>query len=273
MSAIDLEDEDSPLAVGGAAYGSPLANEGKPRKKGGMPPWVILFVGGIAIFVVLGLLVMTITNRPAPGRTTQQSVEEEVSLNQTKLGSAQDASRQPQQPSTQMVAISAPVGNTESSSLTGSGTTPVTTPPIQTTTTPTTASSSESANVEVLRSRVIELEERVDQLTATITGQSPAMRRIITDRAQRDLRPLQSTTPRRVPSKAKAVKTSTPQPVHQIVSGDFAIHAVIGARAWLRPSGSNEAEVIVTTGDLVNGSRVKEVQAKRVTLENGIVIE
>ena len=151
---------------------------------------------------------------------------------------------------------------------------------------------------QMLQERMREVEDRVDDFMRSYAGQTPLMRRIILNRliesghvkasvqpviGTRAASSVRKSATRKTASKTR--KTTAKRRVggsstrssarnRSAVNSGYSIATVVGTRAWLRPAGSSEAEVIVGVGDAVAGSRVKEVSAlnRTVTLENGRLI-
>lgn len=280
----NANDDDAPLAVAGSAPGVAGAKKSAVKKKGGIPPWAVLVIGGgvvasVLLFFFIGMLRAPSVRESQVGHSENASTSSQV-VAQTPVASASapagaeptgiaasgattgivnfagPAASSVAQPNPAQIAMSAaaPAANVELVSAQAFDR----------------QAAAHAQQIALLQDRVSEVEQRFDQLAAALTGQPVEMRRIITDRVNKHLR-ANATTPR--------VDTPSEPQVREVplrVSGDFSVHAVVGTRAWLRPiNDSGESEVIVTHGDLVNGSQVKEVQSagKRVVLENGSVIQ
>jgi hypothetical protein len=284
----NANDDDAPLAVAGSAPGVSGVKKSDVKKKGGIPPWAVLVIGGGVVASVLLFFFIGMLRAP--------------SVRESQAGHSDNASNSSQVVAPPPVATASAPAGAEPTGFAASGATtgivnlagPAASSVAQPNPTQVAMSAAApAANVDLvlaqnfdrqaaahaaanaqqivlLQERLSEVEQRFDQLAAALTGQPVEMRRIITDRVNKRLR-ANATTPR--------VDTASEPQVREVplrVSGDFSVHAVVGTRAWLRPvNDSGESEVIVTHGDLVNGSQVKEVQSagKRVILENGSVIQ
>ena len=231
-------DDDAPLA-------GPAASVAGKKKAGGLPPWVFLFIAGLVIVVVVAVLALNFIGKK------RQAQEQEVVTESVQTDSAAPVSGVVQsQSSNQAQPVSDSARPYQASPLSapyqgqGGGLSQEAAP------VPVASDAPVAASDPALVARVAELESRVEQLTAIISGQPASMRRVISQRAASSLR-------QRVPK--SAARQAKVVPIE--VRGDFTVHAVVGNRAWLRSAGADDASVVVAPGDVVNGISVREVSS------------
>lgn len=256
MKVTDMDD-DAPLATAGAK---------KKQHKGAFPPWVFLFLGSMVLVVGIGAVVAPMLRRSA--KPAVHSVQVQAAM----LPQETPAAPQPPQPPAPDIQP-APLASQPVANPVGQLPQPVTDfspspaqdavqaeksvnsdPPVQQIADA--GMNDLRRQVTDLSEQVAELDARVNSLIAAFSGQSRAMQRILRERVAEESSSLKARSQRNV-------------------RGNYMVHAVVGTRVWLRPVDSSDEEVIVTHGDSINGSRIKEILAQqhRIILENGTVIQ
>ncbi len=259
-----LDDEpDAPLAVGGQA---PAAARATPKKKGGMPGWVFLAIGGFVLVVVVGVLAVSLLGkkRPAPEAVvvpepiTQPAPQPSPAPVMPPVPAPQAAA-----PAASMLGIGAP--DTSASMMSGLAAAAVQAP--------TAAPGGAATGVgpaptreefDALTKRVDVLEDQVRSMVEAISGQPATARRILADRINERLKSGKTV------AKGKVLTAKTSKPI--TYNAGYAVTAVVGTRAWIRPVSQTDArDLCVAKGDEFADSRVVEVNTlgKYVVLANG----
>jgi len=263
-----LDDADEPLAVAGQA---PAVAQATRPKKRGMPAWAFLAIGGFVLVAVVGVLAAILLgkNRPAvpsPEPMAAAVVQERVAAQtpQSAVALAVPQSQPGQAASTTASPTMLSIGAPDQSAL-------MTATPPSTLASPTAASGTVGPTREefdALAKRVDALEDQTRSMVEAIAGQPAGTRRILAERMSDRSRRAGTTDGARIgPIKGSKPVTYNP---------DFAVTAVVGTRAWIRPvSATSARDLCVAKGDEVANSRVIEVNAagRYVVLANGAHIQ